>query len=202
MIFFDVIGIVVLFTLFALLHSILASSSVKYRLKSKLGSKFAFYRLFYNSVSLISLLFILKLSPSPDIVLYDLPNPYDLIIISLQIFPLFGLILTLKHINLLEFLGISQIISYVKRTSIEESNEFIISGPFKKSRNPLYILITLFLTLRPTMDLSYFVWFLCVISYFIIGAKLEERKLLYKFGVRYLEYKNRVSALLSIKKEQ
>ena len=169
----------------------------------KIGDKIAFYRLFYNISSIITFLFIYTISPKPSAIIYDLQFPLDLVIFVLQIFSAFGLIWGISKVNLREFLGISQIERYINNRynadELDEKLEFVIEGPFRFSRHPIYLFTILFLALRPTMDLFYLAFFLNIALYFYLGSYFEERKLLEIFGNRYKEYQNSVSRLFPTK---
>jgi len=195
----DIIIISLLFFLFAISHTILASSKTKLLLVKKLGDKIAFYRMFYNISSFFILIFIYKVSPKPGNIIYDLQFPFDILIVVFQIGSIFGLIWGISKVNLKEFLGISQIRRYLDNSyntdELDEKMEFIIEGPFKFSRHPIYLFSILFLALRPTMDLFYLIFFLNILLYFYIGSYFEERKLVEIFGHRYVEYQKKVPRL-------
>ena len=54
----DALIIIAMFGLFAISHTILASSIIKIRLRDKLKDKIAFYRMFYNATSLITFIIV------------------------------------------------------------------------------------------------------------------------------------------------
>ena len=199
----DVSVILILFSLFAISHSILASSKIKRNLVESIGEKIAFYRLFYNLSSLLIFLFIYELSPKPDFLIYDLKFPFDIIIFVLQIIAAIGFLWAVSLINLREFLGISQIQRYLKHeykiAELDEHMELVFKGPFKYSRHPVYLFSILFLGLRPTMDLFYFIFYLVIVLYFIIGSYFEERKLVERFGQIYIDYQKEVPRIIPIK---
>ena len=194
--FFDALIITALFSIFAALHSILASHKFKAKLTEKLGNKIAFYRLFFNLSSTIFFLFIYGVSPKPDYIIYDLIFPFDIIIVMFQIASGITLLWVIKYINVPEFLGITQIKRYSTETystkDLDEKMELRIDGPFKYSRHPIYLFSSLFLILRPTMDFFYLIFLTNMVLYFYIGSYFEEKKLLTIFGNRYKEYQQSV----------
>ncbi len=200
---FDGIVIVGLFAIFGVSHSVLASNGVKRRILEQFGNKIAFYRLFYNLFSTVVFFAIYYFSPKPDVYIYDLDYPFDIIIVILQIFALIGFFWAGSFIDVREFLGIKQIQRYFNGTynpdELDEHLTFIVEGPFKYSRHPIYFFSILFLGLRPQMDFFYFVFFLSMVAYFIIGSKFEEKKLIERFGVRYINYKKTVPAIVPYK---
>ncbi len=174
----DVITIVILFALFGLVHSYLASLKVKKQIKKVLGKQIAFYRLAYNLFAVASLYAVYKLSPKPHLVIYDLPNPYDLIILVPQFLGLAGVLWAFKYICVKEFLGLNQIKRYLLGSydsELDEDLTLTIGGPYKYSRHPIYFFSIMILLFRPTMDLFYLTFFLCMVAYFYIGSYCEEK---------------------------
>jgi protein-S-isoprenylcysteine O-methyltransferase Ste14 len=198
--FFDVLVIIFLFFLFASSHSLLAAFDVKKRLLEKIGTKIAFYRMFYNVSSLIIFITVYYLSPKPNVVIYDLQFPYDMIIFTIQVFGIIGLIWSVLHINGKEFLGLTQIKRYFEGNyrldDLDEYHELVVKGPFKYSRHPIYFFSIIVLGFRPTMDLFYLVFFLCMLLYFYIGSMYEEKSLEKRYGNKYLLYKTKVPRLI------
>ncbi len=200
---FDVLIILFLFFLFGLTHSILASRKFKLYLTKKLGNKIAFYRLSYNLFSFLILYLFFVIAPKPDIIIYDLPAPYDILILVLQFVSLAGFFWSIKYFSGKEFLGISQIKRYFNNEyNIKELDEQLtlrISGPYKYSRHPIYFFSILFLLFRPIMDLFYVTLFVCIVSYFYIGSFYEEKKLVEKFGEFYKNYQKQVPRIFPAK---
>lgn len=203
MIYFDVILIFILFSIFGLIHSFLASLEFKKKLAAQIGNKIAFYRLFYNIFSIFLFVFIYEISPKPNVIVYDLKFPYDIITFALQIVSLFGLIWASKEIDMKEFFGISQIYRYVNNEyemdDLDEKQKLRINGAFKFVRHPIYFFSILFLGLRPQMDLFYFTAYITIVLYFYVGSIYEEKKLLKIFGNEYLQYQKTVPRIFPIK---
>ncbi|GAB4145066.1 MAG: hypothetical protein Fur0015_12570 [Ignavibacteriales bacterium] len=194
--FFDVVIIILLFALFGISHSFLASDSLKKKLAEKIGNRIAFYRLFYNVSSFFLFIVIYEISPKPDVMIYDLDYPIDIIILALQVFPIAGLIWSMRQNDLKEFLGINQIIRYLRNEydylELDEKSVFRKDGAYKYSRHPIYFFSIIFLLLRPSMDLFYLTFVLILTAYFFVGSIYEERKLISKFGNDYLVYREQV----------
>lgn len=203
MIAFDVLLIIILFSIFAFIHTLLATLEVKRRIVKNIGEKIAFYRLFYNISSLILFSIFYFISPKPDVIVYDLHYPFDIITFALQVLSLFGLIWSIRTFNLKEFTGIEQIQRYLNgtydKTELDEKAKLSIKGAAKIVRHPLYLFFILFLGLRPTMSLFYFVTFLCITAYFYIGSFYEEKRLVEIFGDKYKEYQEKVPRIFPIK---
>jgi protein-S-isoprenylcysteine O-methyltransferase Ste14 len=168
-------------------------------IKKNLGNLIAFYRLGYNLFAIVSLYYIYELSPKPHVIIYDLPKPYDILILIPQFIALMGLFWAFKYICIKEFLGISQIERYILKkysSNLDEDLSLTIGGPFKYSRHPVYFFTIMFLLFRPTMDLFYLTFFLLIVAYFYIGSYYEEKKLVKIFGGMYKKYQKSVPQIL------
>ena len=206
------------FVLFAYLHTLLASLKVKNYLASLIGNLMAFYRLAYNIISLGILWYLYEFLPRPDFELYDLQKPFDLLILIPQFLALAGVIWTFRYFSAFEFLGLKQIKRWMSSSSLKDENPaqsdssttfpeaetpdekltLRIEGPYKVVRHPLYLFTILYLMLRPTMDLFYFVFLVFIIVYFYIGSFYEEKKLVSLFGDQYRKYQTTVPRLFGL----
>ena len=199
----DVVIISLLFICFGLVHSYLASKRTKEIFVYHFKELLPFYRLMYNLFAVISLILIYELSPRPDLLIYDLPKPFDLIIIIPQLIGLVGFIWTLKYFSSKEFLGINQITRWYRKeydyNNLDENLTLHIEGPYRYSRHPLYFFSIVFLAFRPVMDLFYLTALVCIILYFYIGSFYEEKKLVNVFGEVYKEYQKKVPGIFPVK---
>ncbi len=203
MIVVDLFLIILLFTFFAYSHTWLASLRIKRALAETLGNKIAFYRLFYNASSLILFAAFYAISPKPDVIVYDLRFPFDIITFALQVLSLIGLIWASRGIDWKEFVGIAQINRFIKNEyrveDLDEKQILRIDRALKFVRHPVYLFSILFLGFRPTMTLFYLTMYICVIAYFYIGSIYEERKLIELLGDDYREYQKKVPRIFPIK---
>ena len=80
---------------------------------------------------------------------------------------------------------------------LSRQNKLISSGPFKHSRNPIYLGLTLTLLGYSLVFKSIFIILnILVIFYFYYDAKKEEKILEKYFGKAYLKYKSQVPLFL------
>jgi len=200
---FDVIITISLVTAFCVSHSYLASNKVKLAFQQRFGNLIAFYRLGYNLISIVSFVIIYSFLPKIDFVVYDLPNPFDLIILFFQMLSFIGIIWCAKYFSGKEFLGLSQIKRYLNgnynQNDIDEKSEFRIEGPYKYSRHPVYFFSIMFLLMRPSMGLTYLIIVVIFVVYFFIGSIFEEKRLVEKFGDAYINYQKTVPRIFPIK---
>jgi len=181
----------------------LASNKVKKAFQNKFGNLIAYYRIGYNIISAIMLITIYLYLPLINITLYDLPNPYDLIILFVQLLSLVGFVWSARYFSSGEFIGLSQIKrlrngSY-NSEDLDEYSTFRIEGPYKYSRHPVYFFTIMFLVMRPVMGLTYFIIVVIFVVYFYIGSVFEETRLVEKFGTIYTEYQKTVPRIIPVK---
>lgn len=197
----DVLIIIALFTVYAVIHSFLASTGVKKSIRHNFGDLIAFYRVGYNIFALASLYLLYEVLPKPHLIIYDLPKPIDIIILIPQMAALMGIFWSFKYICVKELLGLNQIKRFFSRNylaELDEESTLTFSGPYKYIRHPIYLFSILFLALRPTMDLFYLTIFLLVVLYFYVGSVFEEKKLKAKFGEVYINYQKYVPRIFPL----
>ncbi|WP_337873119.1 isoprenylcysteine carboxylmethyltransferase family protein [Ignavibacterium sp.] len=194
--FYDVLLLLLLLGLFGYTHSLLASLKVKEFIRQQFGKAIAFYRLFYNLFSLISLYLIWEYAPHPSLQIYKLNPPFDYLVLIPQFLSLIGIIWCFRYFSVKEFLGLSQIERFLNKEfsddELDEKMFFRIDGPYKYSRHPIYFFSIVFLIFRAEMDLFYLTMLIAFIIYFYIGSVYEEMRLLKIFGKDYEEYQKKV----------
>ena len=199
----DVAVTIILLSLFCISHSILASNKVKKLFQYRFGNRIAYYRIGYNIISVISFIIIYLSLPTINITLYDLPNPYDLIILFFQLLSLIGFIWSTRYFSSGEFIGWSQIkrlrAGKYEFNDLDENSTLRIEGPYKYSRHPIYFFSIVFLVMRPVMSLTYFIIVVIFVVYFYIGSVFEEKRLVEKFGEAYMKYQKSVPRIIPIK---
>jgi methanethiol S-methyltransferase len=200
---FDLAVTIILLSLFCISHSILASNKIKRLFQNRFGKLIAYYRIGYNIISAISFIIIYLSLPTINITLYDLPSPYDLIILFFQFLSLIGFIWSARYFSSGEFIGWAQIRRLREgnydSNDLDESSTLRIEGPYKYSRHPIYFFSIVFLVMRPVMSLSYFLIVVIFVLYFYIGSVLEEKRLIEKFGEAYTSYQKSVPRIIPIK---
>ena len=199
----DVIVLVLLFSLYGFIHSILASQRVKLLFKKTFGKLIAFYRLIFNVLGVVGLYLIWDLAPHPSIKIYKLPPPYDYLVLIPQLIALAGIIWCAKYICVREFLGLNQIDRYLRNeysdNELDENYTLRIEGPYKYSRHPIYFFSIIILMFRAEMDLFYLTMFISFTAYFYFGSYYEEKKMVRLFGDDYTNYQQKVPRIFPIK---
>lgn len=188
---------------FAGLHSLLASARLKKRLFDIFPGFRFFYRLFYNGVAFLTFGLFWFAAPIDNFTLYEISGLPAGLMYGVQALGLAGLLYSLRCVDTGYFSGIRQMQDAPGRRSdyhLDEpaSQELVFSGPFRYVRHPLYSFSLLILFFNPAMSLKWALFSLCSLLYFMIGSRLEEQKLLARFGAQYEAYRRRVPALIPL----
>ena len=178
--------------LWCTLHSALISTTVTDFAKKKLGDSFRFYRLFYNVVSLVTLIPIAYYSHMlREAPIFRWEGPLGLVQVFLLAVSVCLFVAGGKHYSWARFLGIYQVKA---GSSLADSSTFVVSGIHRIIRHPWY-LGGILIVWAQDLSTSTILINMVINVYFIVGSFLEERKLVLEFGEKYREYQRTVSML-------
>lgn len=188
-----IITFIFYFFVFAGLHSLLATDYIKDKAMMLFRKGFRFYRLMYTFISIFTFvpafLVWLKYTDSTPIV-YSLPEQLYPLIILVRSGALVMFVYAVFQTGILEFIGIRQ----------EETKKILItSGAYGIVRHPLYTGGVILLFTRMDMSQLDLIAVLLVSVYLVIGAFIEERRLLPVFGEEYRRYQQEVSMFIPVK---
>lgn len=193
--------ITLLWTGYCALHSYLVSIGFTNLMKRLLKKYYAFYRLFFNLVSLFLLIPLIKYTQQADNQVIIVYGPYlDL----LRNFLMYGALLLFFwafffDYDSLTFFGIRQIINFGKNKAVKPSNEIKKSGLLGMMRHPMYLALIIYLWSQ-TFKIADIVVNVVLTIYVIIGTILEEKKLVLEFGETYLQYQKEVPMIIPFTK--
>jgi protein-S-isoprenylcysteine O-methyltransferase Ste14 len=170
-------------------------------LKEKIGSKYRFYRLFFNFVALTTLIPVLQYGAGlrgQVIFRWDgFLLVFQLILGTVALF-LFASG-ALKY-DILEFFGIRQTISGNSHPTLSKNGNVETSGVLNLTRHPWYLATIIFIWVSfRDMYVSTLLVNIILTVYIVIGTVLEERKLITEYGDNYRDYQKRVSMLFPFK---
>jgi len=190
----SVITLILATAIYAAVHSLLASLGVKAWAQQRFGS-FAdrWYRLAYNSFAVISgLPILILLYVLPDQTLYKIPFSWVLLTTLGQLAGMLIILVGILQTDPWHFVGLRQIMKHESA----EPPMLVTRGLYSWVRHPLYTGGLLLIWLVPVMTLNLLTIFVILTIYLILGAKLEERRLIHEFGDQYRNYRQRVPMLI------
>ena len=181
---------------YAGVHSLLATLGVKAWSQQRFGSRAdQWYRLAYNLFAVLSGLPILALLlVLPDQALYQVRFPWIVLTALGQLGGIAIIVIGIFQTDVWHFVGLRQIIEPDRN----DRSTMISSGLYGWVRHPLYTGGLLLIWLMPMMTLNLLTLFILLTIYLIVGAKLEEKRLLHEFGDEYRAYQKRVPMLLPV----
>ena len=179
-------------------HSAMISETATGFLRRSLGGAFRFYRLFFNVVATALLVpavsYSMSLRGAPVVRWYGpwLVVRYALLAVGVLLFVTGG-----RHYRLGQFLGISQLRG-TPGGGLATGGGIDSSGVLGVIRHPWYAGLILLLWARD-LDIAGLVVSSVLTVYILVGARLEERKLVQEFGDAYRTYQRQVSMFVPIR---
>ena len=181
------------FLAFAFIHSLLATDYIKKKMKKELKNKFRFYRILYNILSFLTAapaFFVWITSSSLTPLLYSVPGWLFQFFILLRLLAIGLFVYAAFQTDLLEFAGL--------KTGKTEGR-VMTGGAYGIVRHPFYAAVIVLIFTKAEMTQLDFTADALVSIYFIIGAYLEERRLVSAFGDEYRKYQQHVSMFVPVK---
>lgn len=178
------------------LHSTLASLAAKRRVAAAWPKLMPYYRVTFNLLALLLILPILWLTyRDPGPLLWRWQGAAAWLANGLALAALFGFWLSLKSYDMQEFLGLRQLRFHVRR--VEDQEHFHLSSFHRYVRHPWYF-FGLVLVWTRDMNATTLLSGVFITLYFVIGSRLEEKKLLVYHGDTYRRYMARVPGLIPL----
>lgn len=187
---------------FGVVHSLMAGAVPRSLIARVTSSRFAggFYRLFYNifaGITILPALVLMVLLPDQEV--YRVNEMLAWAFNVLRLLGALGLFGALFTTDLLRFVGLRQVMVYFSGGELPLPVEpFQVSGMYGWVRHPLYFFSLLLLWFTPVMTLNWLVFNTWATLYFVIGSRIEERRLVRLYGDQYLEYQKSVPWLVPI----
>ncbi len=100
-----------------------------------------------------------------------------------------------RHFDQAAFVGTRQLSAHWRGTAMP-APEFVVTGPFRHARNPMYAAMLVLLWSASTLTAGRLLFNLLATAYFVLGARLEERRLAAAIGEPYRLYLRSVPMFL------
>ncbi len=188
---------------YCLLHSFLISTSFTNQLTSILKNYYAFFRIFFVSLSVALLIPLYRYTDQFDtniIITYSTPWGIVRYILLLGSLSMFFWAFFIDY-DSLSFFGIRQILNFGKEKKIDPSYDLKRSGLLGVVRHPMYfaLIIALWCDISTVTGIMVNIILTC---YVIMGTILEEKKLALEFGDAYVKYQQEVPMLIPFTKRK
>ncbi len=183
---------VIYFLSFAFIHSLLATDYIK-KLAGEDKDNFRFYRIIYNIISLITAapaFFIWITSSSSTPLVYSVPGWLIPFLILLRLLAIGLFVYTAFQTDPSEFAGLKP---------GKTRGKIMTDKAYGIIRHPLYTAVIILIFTKTEMTQLDLTAALLVSVYFIIGAYIEERRLVSAFGDEYRKYQQRVSMFVPVR---
>ena len=190
----SILILTIYFVIYGVVHSWLASASVKEWLSQTFGSTTdRWYRLAYNIFAVVTLLPVLALmAVLPGQTLYVVPSPWRWLMVGGQLLALLAAAISLLQTGIFYFIGLAQLVD----ENPGRSGALNLGGFYAWVRHPLYTFSIIFLWLTPAMTTNTLTTFILFTLYFYFGSIYEERRLVAEFGEAYQAYRRQVPRLI------
>jgi protein-S-isoprenylcysteine O-methyltransferase Ste14 len=189
-----ILYLVLLWSGYFVIHSLLASLTVKQWLQDRLPRAMSYYRIVYNVVATLLLIFpvgfMIAQHSDP---LWQWQGAAKWLANGVAITAIVAFFWTLRYYDMGEFTGIKQ--SRERVRDIHDQETFKISPLHRYVRHPWYSLALVIIWSRD-MDYMYLTTGIMLSLYFFLGARLEEIKLLAYHGDRYRQYCEKVPGII------
>jgi methanethiol S-methyltransferase len=198
---FEYLVLALLWSAYCAVHSGLISVTVTDLLKRALGKGYAYYRLFFNLLSLVTFAPLLLYSRTPRFqhpAIFEWSGNWQILRYLLILLSAALIIGGACHYCLSQFLGIRQIRTRSSHGGITETGNIDTTGVLGITRHPWYVAVFLLLW-ASDLNIGTIVVNLVLSVYLVVGTLLEERKLVLEFGEDYRAYQKRVSMFFPIK---
>lgn len=195
-----VVVIVLYASLYASLHSLLASDTAKTFARGVFGKGVErWYRLTYNVLAYVALIpSDILVSQFPDREIYALSGPWYSLAVTGRIVSVGGLLYGIYLLGFWDFFGLRQIMR-AQRSDETLPSRLRTTGIYGWVRHPKYLFVLGILWLAPRMTINLFALYLIFSLYLYVGTFFEERRLVREFGAEYAEYRRRVPRIIPIR---
>lgn len=188
--------------IWAAAHSLAAGQGIKGAVRRRVGDRayLGLYRLAYNVFAAATFAPVLWIAfTGASVVVWRIPPGWIPVSLGIEMVGLTGVIVALIQIDLPRFAGLSQARAYLTGAPLPLPDERLKTGGlYALVRHPLYLFSLVAIWPLPVMTDGLLALYIAATLYFVVGSRLEERRLAVAFGEPYVEYQRRVPWLIPI----
>ena len=182
--------------LFFMQHSVMVRRSVRARLAAIIPARYdaAFYAISSGVVLTIVALVYQRVDAPPLFVLHGLPA---VIVVTAAFLAVVTFVWGVLALRTFDPLGIRPIRRHLGHSAEAPAPAtFVVVGPYRWVRHPLYFAVIVLLWTAPEMTLGRLELAVLWTAWIFVGTMLEERDLMADFGETYREYRRQVPMLI------
>jgi len=183
----------ILCLVFFLQHSGMVRRSVRERLGARVAM--TYYPAIYSVASGIALLAVILLWQPTDHFLFRLHGPARWLSACLAGLAIAGFAWGVYALHGFDPFGTLPLKAHL-RGAPAPSSSFVVGGPYRYIRHPLYFFMLLLIWSTPRLSTDQFLFNLLWTAWIVVATKLEERDLLADFGQTYHRYQLAVPMLI------
>lgn len=190
------VPLAICFIAYFVTHSLLASLGFKRWVHHRWPNLMHSYRLVYNFLAiilLIPLLWFMQQNSGP--LIWQWEGLAAWLMKGLTVTAILGFLWSLKSYDNMVFLGVTQWRN--RHTETDDPEHLHISTLHRFVRHPWYFFFIVILWSQD-LHLAQLIVYSLITLYFVIGSRIEERKLIVQYGEAYREYCQRVPGLIPL----
>jgi protein-S-isoprenylcysteine O-methyltransferase Ste14 len=185
---------IILSLAFFIQHSIMIRSSFRSWLSK--FTKTAFHGAIYAVTSGVFLLIVVFFWQKSDVMLASPQGIFRWFLRLVYLLSLIGFYRGIKALGTFDGLGIRPIKRQLRGKKPPPEMPFVIRGPYRWMRHPLYFFCLLLIWSCPDLTLDRLLFNVLWTAWIFVGAVLEERDLVADFGDDYREYQRNVPMII------
>jgi methanethiol S-methyltransferase len=199
------IQIVLIFLVFALIHSITVARWFKELCTRFFGETFmrVWYRFLYSAVSgVTAAIAIYLIMQVPNRAIWTAPTWLRWLLHAVQVAGFVFGAQAFQYLDKWEFMGFRQVLRYLAKGEIAGNleglteRELVTTGVYGIVRHPLYVAGLIIFTFSPNISVNGLTITVLADLYFLFGMFIEERRFLKIFGDQYREYMAKVPRMI------
>jgi methanethiol S-methyltransferase len=196
----ELLKVLVAVLVYGTFHSLMAAPWFKALSARVMGERayLGLYRMLYSIISVLTLLPVLTLMAAQSgRTVWRVNGMAADILLLIRALGAIGLLIALLQIDLLRFLGIKDLIVYLRDGQLPLPSEALSTrGLYRLVRHPFYLFGLVVLWATPSMKEAGLGFTIGSTIYLALGSILEERRMIRTFGADYVEYRKTVPWLI------
>jgi protein-S-isoprenylcysteine O-methyltransferase Ste14 len=153
----------------------------------------------YATLSGISLIILMAFWQKSDLLVYTLHGAPRILVRSLFLGLGIPFYYCLKALDTFDALGISNLSRPDKDTAPIPPQSLAVRGPYRWVRHPIYLISIIAIWACPHVGADRILFNVLWTVWIVVGARLEEKDLVERFGKAYVDYQKRVPMIVPVR---